>query len=324
MDHSISNGVTLKLNQEVVKIDKKDDYYIITTRNDSFKTKNIINCAGVYSTTIQSMIETPSVEIRPRKGEYYVIARGAFQYINHIIFPLPSEKGKGILATPISEREILIGPTSEFVDDFDDVSTTALSLQQITKEIKHTMDDVPMDRVMRSFAGLRATSSLHDFSIYESNENPGLYHFIGIESPGLASAPAIAKYFSTIANLNKQPRKKDYKEYQATTRITNIDIEERQALMKENHDYGQIVCRCEAISLQEIKDALHGNVAANSLKGIKKRVRPGSGKCQGGFCEPEIVKIIATENNISQLDVVYDQLGSNVLVALSKEEFINE
>ncbi|WP_423364285.1 NAD(P)/FAD-dependent oxidoreductase [Mycoplasma sp. P36-A1] len=321
MDHAISNGVELRLNQEVIKIEKIEQGFLITTKDNQYQTKNIINCAGVYGAKIQGMLEKPQYDIRPRKGEYYVLTRGNFEYVNHVIFPLPTERGKGVLAVPISEREILVGPTSDYVDSFDDLSTTAEKLAYLKEEILHTMNDMPVDRIMRSFAGLRATSEKHDFDISASKENKGLYNVIGIESPGLASSPAIAKYVSKIAQFEKLPKKTDFKEYQATTRIRNLKMPERIEKIPENNLYGNIVCRCENISEQEIVEAIHGNVGSISVKGIKKRVRPGSGQCQGGFCEGHIVKIIAREKGIDEMDVKYDNDKSPILVSLSKEEY---
>lgn len=319
-DHAISNGVELQLNQEVTNIKHEKDCYEVFTQNNVFESKAIINCAGVFGTTIQSMIEPCDIEITPRKGEYYVLQRAAQSYINHVVFPVPSVKGKGVLMVPVSERELLVGPTSEVVEDHDDLSTTTMGLSTIKKEINKTMKDVPFHRIMRSFAGLRATPSSHDFYIQESSQHTSLFHCIGIESPGFASAPAIANYLSEIAHFNKHVKKNDYKAYFPTTRIHPMTVEERKVASNSDGDYGKIICRCETISKKEIEEAMQGNVAAKTIKGIKKRVRPGSGVCQGGFCEPEIVKMISKHYSIPMTQVLYDKPDSQILVAHAKGE----
>lgn len=324
MDHAISNGVELKLGEKVIGIEKSQNIYKVKTTKGIYETKNIINASGVYGSKVKSMIESEGDVINPRRGEYFVLNRSSDNYVNHVIFPIPTDKGKGILANPISEREILLGPTSDFVDDFEDVSTTSKMLDYIKSEIIKTMRYMSGDKIMRSFSGLRASSTRGDFIIEESKENSGLYHVIGIESPGLASAPAISKYLSKIAKFEELEKKIDFKEYKSTTRITHLRESERAEKIKENQDYGRIVCRCENISVQEIRDAIKGNVGATTIKGIKKRVRPGSGACQGGFCEPEIVKIISEELGISITEVLFDKEGSEVLVGKSKEDFLNE
>lgn len=324
MDHAITNGIELKLNTRVEDINKNNSEYEVVCNNGTFITKNIINCAGVHATKIQEMLEESEYKITPRKGEYYVLERGPYKYVNHIIFPLPTERGKGVLANPISEREILIGPTSEEVNDYYDVSTTNEKLQYLKDEVLKTMENMPVDRIMRSFSGLRASANKGDFIIEESKSNKGFFHVMGIESPGFASAPAIAKYVAEIANFDNLKLKDDFKEYTATTRIRPLTKEERYEKISENSDYGKIVCRCEQISKQEVIECIKGNVGASTVKGVKKRVRPGQGKCQGGFCEVDIVKILAEELDKSILDVCYDSSESNVLIEKSKEKFKNE
>lgn len=324
MDHAISNGVELKLKEKVIGIEKTENGYIVKTTKGTYETKNIINASGVHGSKVKELVEKEEQEIRPRRGEYFVLSRGADKYVNHVIFPIPTKRGKGILANPISEREILLGPTSDFIDDFEDVSTTEEMLDYIRNEVKKTMNYMPSDKIMRSFSGLRASSKKGDFIIEESKENTGLFHVIGIESPGLASAPAISKYVADLAKFDKLNKKSDFKEYTPTTRVTHLRESERIEKIKENEDYGRIVCRCENISLQEIKDAIKGNVGATTIKGIKKRVRPGSGGCQGGFCEPEIVKILSQELGVDITEVLFDKEGSEVLVGRSKEDFLNE
>ncbi len=319
-DHAISNGVELKLNQTVLSIKKTSDGYDIETQNNQYHTKSIINCAGVFATNIQAMIETPSVHVQPRKGEYYVLQRAAKSYVNHIIFPVPSSKGKGVLAIPVSERELLVGPSSAFVEDKQDHATTPQGLEYVKQEINKTLKDVPFNRIMRSFAGLRATPSNHDFVIEASKQFPGLIHCIGIESPGFASAPAIAKYVGEIALFNQHKKKEVYLDYKPTTRIYPMSMSERLKAVQINEDYGKIICRCETISKKEIEEALVGNIPATSVKGIKKRVRPGSGVCQGGFCEPDIVQLIATMHNIRPQCVPYDDQDAPILVATAKGE----
>lgn len=324
MDHAISNGVELKLNTLVTSINKTSDGYEVVCNNSKYQTKNIVNCGGVHAVKIQEMIEPSNYQITPRKGEYYVLERGPYKYVNHIIFPLPSERGKGVLANPISEREILIGPTSEEVSDYYDVSTSYEKLQYLKDEVLKTMENLPVDRIMRSFSGLRASSSKGDFIIEESTLNKGLYHVMGIESPGFASAPAIAEYLGEIANFSDLKLKDNFVEYSATTRIRPLSKEERYARIEHNDDYGKIVCRCEQISKQEVVECIRGNVGATTVKGVKKRVRPGQGKCQGGFCEVDIVKIIAEELKKDVLDVCYDGEHSKVLIEKSKERFKDE
>ena len=73
------------------------------------------------------------------------------------------------------------------------------------------------------------------------------------------------------------------------------------------------------MSRGEIRDALHRSVPCDTLDGVKRRVRPGMGRCQGGFCGPQVLKIIAKELNRPLDEVLKSGLGSQVLLSRDKE-----
>ena len=89
-------------------------------------------------------------------------------------------------------------------------------------------------------------------------------------------------------------------------------MEDKRQMIEKNPAYGEIVCRCERISKQEIIDAIHRPCGAKTIKGIKKRVRPGMGPCQGGFCEPLVAAILAEELGIPLQEVLYDSHSSHL------------
>jgi glycerol-3-phosphate dehydrogenase len=93
---------------------------------------------------------------------------------------------------------------------------------------------------------------------------------------------------------------------------------ERAALIKENPDYGIILCRCEEISRGEILDSLRRPVPCDTLNGVKRRVRCGGGRCQGGFCGPLSVQIIADEKGVPLNRVAVSGPGGEVLVGETK------
>lgn len=322
MENAVDNGVTCLLNQEVISIVKKEDKYIVKTTKDEFEAKIVINAAGNFADKIASMVEPIDWKITPRKGEYFVLDHFAYGFVNHVIFPLPSEKGKGILVTPTTSGNYLVGPSSEEVPDKEDWATDGLTLANVRKQATDMVPGIPFNQVIRVFSGLRPTCTRHDFIIEFSKNDKNFINVAGIESPGLVSSPAIAKYvveelvkpiIDLKENTKFNPCVKKYR------RMFYLSDEEKDLAIKDNPEYGQMVCNCEHISLGEINDVLSRSVPPHSVKGLKRRTRAGYGKCQGGFCQPKVVLLLAKHYGVSPLDIPLDNEGSNILLTEVKE-----
>lgn len=323
MENAMDNGVKLHLDEKVTNIIKDEDCYLVETDKEKYLAKVVINAAGTYSDVISNMVLAEKEEVLPRKGEYYVLEHFANEfdkYVTHTLFAPPSSKGKGILVSPTTHGNFLIGPSSEFTSDKEEKSTDKMTLDMVLKEAYRVVDDVPMKHLIREFSGVRAYHKSGDFVI--NMKEKGFINLLGIQSPGLASSPAIAlkamEYVKECLTLEENPsfnpkRKPLY-------RLNKLTPEERNELIKQNPEFGQIICRCEKVSLAEIKDAIHRNCGATTIKGVKKRVRPGFGKCQGGFCEPLVNRILAEELGKDQLDINYSNPGSYILDHKMKED----
>ena len=168
-----------------------------------------------------------------------------------------------------------------------------------------SIKDIPFNKVINSFSGLRATGSTGDFIIQEDEKVKGFIDVAGIESPGLSSAPAIGTYVADIVCRILDPAVNPY--YDPTRlgipRVAEMSVEDRRRLVGQRPDYGQIVCRCEEISEGEIQDAIRRPLGATTLDGVKRRVRAGMGRCQGGFCAPKVMDMLAHELGISYAEV---------------------
>lgn len=316
MENAVINGTELCLNSEVKAIERVSDHYLVRTDERDFETEMIINCAGIAAEKIHAMVSADrSFTITSKRGEYYVLDNDVHP-VSHIIFPVPGPSGKGVLAVPTVYGNTLIGPNSTPLEKDADVSTSEEGLAIVRNGISRTLRNVPFDKVIRTFAGLRASSDRHDFIIEEISDASGVIDVAGIESPGLASAPAISEY--VIQNLIMKRKKLTVNEKAVMTVpkpviMSELSEEEKSAKICENPLYARIICRCENISEQEIIDCIHRPVGATSIKGVKKRVRPGMGRCQGGFCEPRVLEILARELGISPVEVVLDGLDSRIL-----------
>ena len=311
---AVGNGVELYLNTAVSGIEKKEEGYVVKAGEKSFETRTVINAAGVCADQIARMVcDDPGFEMKPRKGEYFVIDNSV-HYVHHVIFPVPSAKGKGVLAVPTVYGNTLLGPNSTYIASTTDTGTDFQGMDYVRENVSKIMKNVPLRCSIRNFAGLRPSSSSSDFIIDEPLKD--FINVASIESPGLASAPAVSKY--VIDTFLKKDLKMEENPAAVMTRarplvMAELSPEERAAKIKENPLYGKIIYRCEQISEGEIVDCIHRPCGATSVKGVKKRVRPGMGRCQGGFCEPRVVDILARELKESPLDIVLDSRKSRIL-----------
>ncbi|EKO1911008.1 NAD(P)/FAD-dependent oxidoreductase [Clostridium botulinum] len=305
------NGVEFKLETEIIDIEKKQDGYILKTNKGDIETKVVVNAAGVFGDKINNMVSEKKYHITARKGEYLLFDKTVGDMVQRTIFQLPTKMGKGVLVTPTADGNLLLGPTSVDVEEKDDFETTREGLDTVAEKAKLSIKEIPMRQVITSFAGLRAHEENSDFIIGEAEDAENFINAIGIESPGLTSAPAIGEYIREMIveklkpeeNKEFNPIRKDIPKFREMTN------EERKEMIKENSAYGKIVCRCEVVTEGEIRDAIRRPLGAKTVDGIKRRTRAGMGRCQSGFCSNRIVEILAEELGIKRNEVT--KFGGN-------------
>lgn len=310
-ENAVANGAEAIFNYEVNSIVKEDDYYLI---NNEIKTRAIVNAAGVYGDVLHNLVCADKVKITPRKGDYCLLDRDVGNLVSHTIFQLPSALGKGVLVTPTVHGNLLIGPSATDIDDKEATATTRDDLDYIISASKRSLKNIPFNKTITSFSGLRARGNTGDFIIKESADN--FFDAIGIESPGLTSAPAIGEMLCEMVISKLKVSKKD--NFASTRKgiphLANLTIEERAKLIKENPLYGNIICRCCDVSEGEIVDSINRPMGATSLDGVKRRSGACMGRCQAGFCNPKIIEILARELGIKEEDVCKNNSKSKMLI----------
>ena len=316
MENAMDNGAELLLNHEVNNIKINENSVSVFCKNDKeLECKVLINAAGLFADDINAFVDKDSFTITPRKGQYFVLDHFDLNFVKHTLFMVPSDKGKGVLVTPTTSGNYLIGPSSDFVDDKQDLSTTKDILDSVRSQASRIIENIPYANLIRQYSGLRAVSSTGDFIIEHSKVSKNLINVAGIQSPGLASCPAIALKVVELLkecmplNVNEEFNPIRRKVY----RLKEMSLEDKNKLISENPQFGHIVCRCEKISEGEIVDCIHRNCGATTVKGVKKRCRPGFGKCQGAMCEASVIKILARELKKDESEILYSENGSNIL-----------
>lgn len=319
-ENAVANGGEIKLEKEVVAIEKNDTFKITTKDGEIIESKFVINAAGLYADKIHNLVCKESFKIVPRSGEYFVMDKTQGNVVSHTIFQCPSKLGKGVLVTPTVHGNLLVGPDARDIEDKDDVGTLAEGLNEVRDASMRTTNKVNFREIIRSFAGLRANPDTGDFIVEENDEVKGFIDVAGMKSPGLSSAPAIAIDVVEILKEAgcKLDKKSDFKAKREQIHFMELSAKEKAELIKKNPQYGRMVCRCESITEGEIVDAIKRSIGIPSLDSIKRRCRPGMGRCQGGFCGPRVQEIIARECNVPLEDVVQEKSGSYILLGKTK------
>lgn len=320
-ENACANGVAFQFNTQVDKITKLEEGYALHTNNGTFRARFVVNAAGVYADALHNMVSDDKIHITARRGDYCLLDKEAGGHVGRTIFALPGKRGKGVLVTPTIHGNLLVGPTAVDVEDKEAVNTTAEGLAELTAKAQMSVKNIPMKQVITSFAGLRAHEDGGDFMIGEVPDAPGFIDCAGIESPGIASSPAIGEMIAQIlCEKMGLKKKKDFiATRQGITDPSRLSMDERNALIMENPAYGNIVCRCEMVTEGEIVDAIRRPLGARSLDGVKRRTRAGMGRCQSGFCSPAVMDIIARECGMDLYDVTKSGGGSRILAGVNKD-----
>ena len=297
--NAMDNGASLTLGFAVDRMEKTADGWRVWAGEQYIDAKTVINCAGVYADRIARLVGDESFTIRARRGEYMLLDKECGNLCTTTVFRTPSAMGKGILVSPTVDGNLLLGPTAEDIDDKTDTKTTARGLASVAVQAHEQVKNIPYNKTITSFTGLRAVGSKGDFIIGKATE--GFYNVAGIESPGLSSAPAIAEYVRELLDKDGllPAKKASFNPVRkAMHAFRDMTDEEKNEVIKKDSRYAKIICRCEGVSEGEILEAIRTNPKPRDLDGVKRRTRAQMGRCQGGFCSPYIVELLARESGI--------------------------
>lgn len=316
---AVRNGCELRRDTEVRSIRQTEQGFCLETSGGSVEARQIVNAAGIHCADIQDMVAPHRYTVRPSRGEYYLLDKSQAGLVSHIIFQCPNADGKGVLVAPTVGGNIIVGPNSEPALP-DDNATTAAGLEQVRTAALRSVPGIGFRDSIRNFAGLRAVTDEEDFILGESPDCPGFWQMAGMKSPGLTSAPAIARDLAELlaARLNA-PAREQYVDSRSVLRFRTLSADQRAEAIRRNPLYGRVICRCETITEGEIVDALRSPIPPVSIDGVKRRCNAGMGRCQGGFCGPRVQQIIARELGISQQEVPLDRRGMDIILSETKE-----
>ena len=317
------NGVEFRFNTRAEDLKRDEEgLWHIRTNNGEYVTRYVVNAAGLYADVFHNMVSAKKIHITPRRGDYCILDKETGHLVEKTIFPQPSKMGKGILVAPTVHGNLFVGPTAVDMEDKEFTATTQDGIAQLIEKGGMYMKELPMRKVITSFAGLRAHEDGHEFILGEPEDAPHFIDCAGIESPGLTSSPAIGEYIAGMMRdmMDLKEKANWISKRKDVISTEGLSLEERNKLIKENPAFGTIICRCESVTEGEILDAIHRPLGARSLDGVKRRTRAGTGRCQAGFCSPRVMEILQRELGLPMEEITKSGGKSNMVFYRTKEE----
>ncbi len=301
-ESSATAGVDFMLETPVTDIIGEQGAFELATPDGAVSTALIVNSAGLFADKVAKMVGVTRWRIWPCRGEYLILDRSKGDMINSMVYPVPPKGGAGlgIHITPTTDGNIILGPSADYTNDGDDVRTTAKVRRQLLAEATEFLPGISPRDVITAYSGMRpklvpsSVGGFGDFVVEEVPEALGVMQLVGIESPGLTAAPAIAEEVADWARerIPAGENPKFLNKWSSVRRTREEELGVIDELVAEDPSYGEIMCRCEMITRREIVDSINNELDATSLNAIKYRSRATMGRCQGGFCGPRIVDLL--------------------------------
>ncbi len=306
-ENAAENGVEFLLDCKVEGIDVRNGRVerVLTSKGE-IAPKWVINCAGLHCDDIARMVDECDFTVHPRKGEFYVLGHDTPVKVKHIISSVPSPKTRGVLVIPTVDDNILVGPTADDVEDKTDKSTTRAGLEEVRTKALAMVPGLHMEDTITQFVGVRPARVPEGYNIVISEKAKGYVGISGVRSTGLTASLALARYVihgMREAGLVTERKVGWIRERRGIVKFSDKTDAEKDALIASDPLYGKIVCRCEQITEAEILQAIRRPVGAKTMDAVKRRVRAGMGRCQSGFCGPQVIAILARELGISEYEV---------------------
>jgi glycerol-3-phosphate dehydrogenase len=318
-ENAAENGVEYLLDAEVTGVGTENNRIAnVKTTRGIVRTKVLVNCAGLFSDDIATFAGDCDFKVNPRRGEFLMLDKDTPVQVSHVISPIPTPvEGRGKVVLPTIHGNILIGPTAEEREDKEDHSNTVEGLQEVIESVLTMIPTLHVEDAIHIHCGLRANKTPEGYHIDWSKKTQGYFEISGVRSTGVTASQGIARLaVKRMVDAGYIPfeKKRDFIRYRrGIEKFDKASPEKKEELISKDARYGHIVCRCETITEAEIVQAIHRPVGARTIDAIKRRVRPGMGRCQGGFCGPRVIDIIARETGISTNEVRLNILGSEML-----------
>lgn len=316
------NGVDFYFDHEVTGIERKfDNTYKINTTQGEFNTRWVVNSAGLGSVRISEMLGITGYRLAGSKGDYLILDKKVGPLLPMPVYPVPTNTYMGIHVTPTIDGNVTVGPNADHVENFNYYGVSKKNIDYLAEDASTLWPHIHKSDYIRNYSGIQpkwldGDGVVKDFVIEAREELPNTINLIGIESPGLTSALPIARRAVKLLVDRENPNiNEDFNpNRKGIVRFSELNDEQKTQLVKDNPDYGEIICRCETVTKAEILQAIHNPLGVDTMVSIKYRTRSMMGRCQGGYCQMRIAEIIQEELDKEVTDVIYARNGSNMFM----------
>lgn len=321
-ENANENGVTFLLNTEVTDIQVSDSRVkAVETTAGTIETDFVVNAAALHCDDIAAMVGKADYKVVARRGQFYILDKNTSCKVQRIVLPIPTKITKGKLMTPTIHGNMLVGPTAEDLDDKIDVSVTTEGLDSIYADVSKMVPRVNIRDTITQYSGLRPNRNSEGLHVDIYDDLQGYVNLSGVRSTGLTLSVAMGKY--VVEKLKEigccLVLKDDFKKTRTGIPCFHeMTREEQEEIIKENPLYGTIICRCETITEGEIVNAIRRPLGARTMDAVKRRVRAGMGRCQGGFCGPKVLEILSRELNVPTDQINKNLKGSYMVIGKNK------
>lgn len=321
-ENANENGVNFLLNTRVTDIRTENGAVReVVTTGGTITADYVINAAALYCDEIAAMVGKADYKVAARRGQFYILDKNTDCRVNQIVLPIPTKVTKGKLMCPTIHGNMLVGPTAEDLDNKTDKSVTSEGLASIQEDVKRLIPGVNIRDSITQYSGLRPNRNPEGLHVDVYDDLKGYINLSGVRSTGLTLSVAMGVYVAGLMRETgavMEPKKNFTERRKGVLRFHELDREEQDEAVKKNPLYGKIVCRCETVTEGEILDCIHRPLGARSMDAVKRRVRAGMGRCQGGFCGPRVIEILARELGITVEEVNKNKEGSYMIAGKTR------
>ena len=320
-ENAAKNGVSFFFSHPVTAAKHEGTLWQLTAGDEQFEARWVVNAAGLWADKISDLLGIPGYTIYPCRGEYFLLDPRIGPLLPLPAYPVPNYKtgGLGIHLTPTVDGNVMVGPSNEYIDERDNYASTQQVMDMLIADGSRIFPHLRREYFIRNFSGIRPKLSgkekggYHDFVIERRDDlAPHVVNLVGIESPGLTAALPIARevirLIREIEPLEENPYFDPIRRRIPT--FHDKTPEQQAELIRQNPDYGEIICRCETITKAEVLAALRSPLPAHTMTGIKYRCRTMMGRCQGGYCQTRIADLLMEETGLTREELQYSKEGS--------------